>query len=70
MGAPELSDHKLDSGLIDREMSWLDFNARVLELAGETASPALERAKFLAIFATNLDEFFQIRVAGLKDRLA
>ncbi|SBS71635.1 Polyphosphate kinase [uncultured Mycobacterium sp.] len=70
---PAATDTAVDNALpenryLNRELSWLDFNARVLALAADTSLALLERAKFLAIFASNLDEFYMVRVAGLKRR--
>lgn len=64
--APELTDPSL---YVNRELSWLDFNDRVLQLAEDTSLPLIERVKFLAIFVTNLDEHFMIRVAGVHDQV-
>jgi polyphosphate kinase len=70
---PAATSDEIDNALpedryLNRELSWLDFNARVLALAADPSLPLLERAKFLAIFASNLDEFYMVRVAGLKRR--
>jgi polyphosphate kinase len=65
VGLPVVGDVRY----LNRELSWLDFNARVLALAEDASLPLLERAKFLAIFSSNLDEFFQVRVSGLQEQL-
>lgn len=58
------------SPLLNRELSWLDFNARVLALAADASAPLLERVKFCAIFASNFDEFFEVRAAALRAQVA
>src|ERR1700727_704567 len=54
---------------LNREVSWLDFNERVLQLAEDPEVPLLERVKFCAIYTTNLDEYYMVRVAGLQDQI-
>src|SRR6059036_847833 len=67
----DVTDVALDSTELyaNRELSWLDFNDRVLQLAEDERLPLLDRVKFLAIYSTNLDEFFMVRVAGLHDQV-
>ena len=65
--APDLRDPSL---YLNRELAWLEFNRRVLNEALDARTPLLERVKFLAIFSSNLDEFFQVRVAGVREQVA
>src|SRR3712207_8915898 len=69
--APTPAPSDLDDPTLynNRELSWIEFNARVLELAEQQDQPLMERLKFAAIFTSNLDEFFIIRVAGLHDQV-
>src|SRR5438552_12068472 len=68
-GAPTLPALDDPSLYINRELSWLQFNRRVLDEALDPAVPLLERIKFLAIFAANLDEFYMVRVGGLQQKV-
>src|SRR6202789_2364452 len=70
-GQADQREHRLDdpSLYINRELSWLDFNERVLQLGEDETTPLLERVKFCAIYTTNLDEYYMVRVAGLLDQI-
>src|SRR5947208_1466648 len=71
LGAPGTLAEDLDdpSLYFNRELSWLDFNGRVLQLAEDAGVPLLERVKFCAIYTTNLDEYYMVRVAGVHDQI-
>src|SRR3954464_3496434 len=66
---PEVSRFSAPENFINRELSWLEFNRRVLEEAQDPTQPLIERVKFLTIVSSNLDEFFEIRVAGIKQQI-
>src|SRR5438034_7177353 len=67
--APAANRFSDPRNFINRELSWLEFNRRVLEEAQDPTQPLIERVKFLTIFSSNLDEFFEIRVAGIKQQI-
>src|SRR5258705_13842902 len=66
---PDVPDLEDSSLYFNRELSWLDFNERVLQLAEDASVPLMERVKFCAIWESNLDEFYMVRVANLHDQL-
>lgn len=64
-----MTDVNYDNEIMPKELSWLSFNGRVLQEAADPSVPLIERVRFLGIYSSNLDEFFKVRVAELKDRL-
>jgi polyphosphate kinase len=69
LAANGASEAPVEPSYLNRELSWIEFNRRVFEEARDTRNPLLERVKFLSIFAANLDEFFMIRVSGIKQQI-